>query len=50
MENLPADVIAFLHRSRSLEEQQKLWSGIEGEYADPNEATRCSRGRICTTC
>jgi hypothetical protein len=40
MEKLPADVIAYLHRSRSLEEQQKLWSGIEGEYADPNEATR----------
>ena len=40
MNTLPADAIEFLHRPRSIEEQQKLWRSIEAQYRDPMEAAR----------
>src|SRR4051812_29191728 len=40
MDSLPADAIEFLHKPRTLEEQQQLWRAIEGEYKNPTEATR----------
>ena len=40
MDSLPTDAIEFLHRRRSLDEQQELWRAIEAQYKDSAEAAR----------
>jgi predicted phage terminase large subunit-like protein len=37
---LAPDVVEYLQKPRTVEEQQKLWRAIEAEYKDPAQATR----------